>query len=256
MLVQQVEDGRRPEEAVILAAEFDIKGCFSRNQRLLIDLIIIHSARSEEIGRYVERQQLRQDIPRQARITRPSGHKRNLVARKGAFAERRIQIGDTTAYAHFIGDAIKCAGLPANSLRRIEIDVDAHRRQEMDLVVQPHQVNARLEIERSRTDADSSLDVVRGLRFKIEARNGECKRASSSNSLIRITQSKCPGGAGEYCEDGIDAMLNADVRRPLPFALVERRDLGVIGVKSGVGIVDGAIGVTGVDHIALNTAAD
>jgi hypothetical protein len=32
--------------------------------------------------------------------------------------------------------------------------------------------------------------------------------------------------------------------------------LGVIGVKSGVGIVDGAIGVMGVDHIALDTAAD
>src|SRR4249920_2906647 len=119
-----------------------------------------------------------------------------------------------------------------------------------------HPIDAGLETELSKIYAGPTLDVPRRLRLQIERRNDEYERTARSDPLVGIAKTKCARRAPKDRKRVTDTMFQAQMRRPLPFALIEWRDLGIVGVKSRVGVIDCAVGVTRVDGVLLDTSTD
>src|SRR5262249_49064930 len=126
----------------------------------------------------------------------------------------------------------------------------------MDLIGQSHQIDTRRKAERPCVDPDAPFDIVGRLRFKIEARNGERKWASRADALVRIAEPKGASRAREYCKNRIKTVLDSEMSCPLPFVLIERRDLRIVGIEPGIRIIDRAVNVARVYRVVLNAAAD
>src|SRR5882672_7723112 len=100
-------------------------------------------------------------------MPRNSGCSRSSGATE-TFAEYRTCIGHAAAQQHGIADAKRRAGFRAVAAGRIEIDVEALYRVELEFVLEVHVVDARLNFERSGFDANAALDVMRGLGLQPE----------------------------------------------------------------------------------------
>src|SRR4029079_11895231 len=127
--------------------------------------------------------------------------------------------------------------------------------QKMDLVLQPHQIDAGLEVELSDIDADPALDVPRRLRLQIECRNDEYERTAGTNPFVGIGQTKCARGAGKDRKRIAETVLKPQMRRPLPLALVERGDFRIVA-ETSKGIVDGTIRVMRIGRVFLDAPTD
>ena len=89
-------------------------------------------------------------------------------------------------------------------------------------------------MNRSRIHTNAAFDIIGGLGLQIEGwRTREAKRATGPDTLVRIAEPKCAGGAAEHREDGIGTMFHADDGQPIAIRSVSNGGrLRVVGVKA------------------------
>src|SRR5205814_684108 len=124
--------------------------------------------------------------------------------------------GDGKAAAHqqAVAETIRCGSLDAATPGRIEVDVVEQCRNEMDLVLEVHVVDAGLPLEAARLVAEAALDVVRGLGLQPEVKRWGRKRSEGEKgpgcyALVDVGRAEGAGGAAEQRERVVDPVLDA-----------------------------------------------
>src|SRR6185312_1504587 len=222
--IEEVLDRERPEIAIELAAKADIHDRARRNHRLDVELVVVHAAGADVTHDAVKCKPLPPDVPRYAEIAGPARDQRHIVAREQTLTEHGARVGEAALEPDVVIQTIAYHRLRAIAAGRIKVDIVGFKvrpEPEMDFVLQPHIVDARLNVERGEMKTYAGLHITGFLRSQIECRRHAVFRRDHADTLIHVRDTEALRHATEDGELLVEPVLRAKVECAIELALVQ-----------------------------------